>query len=157
MLLSNAIATGRVLPFKVNPNNFCGCAIGMGLAALKGEQLVEPHLLINIGNLGALSLAYKEWPWLRDRIEMKDIPKIAWGARVAATNESYSLIYGDSDTYIHVISAIFYNVVAGKATLDQLIDWVRLVEKPEIKPEAKVVEESVVESVESVLGLLVQV
>ena len=35
-------------------------------------------------------------------------------------------------SFLSVISAIFYNVVEGKATLDQLIDWVRSVEPAEL-------------------------
>ena len=61
MRLSDAIALGRVLITKPDPLSFCGCAIGMGIAAVSGEPAKT--------NVEAIEFALKEWPWLGDKCE----------------------------------------------------------------------------------------
>ena len=75
MRLSDAIALGRVLITKPDPFSFCGCAIGMGIAAVCGEPAKM--------NVEALEFALKEWPWLGSKCEAEG----GWSYEVYISNK----------------------------------------------------------------------
>lgn len=107
---------------RVEPGKFCGCAIGMGITSILGEQMNDSS--------AAYKFAIKLWPWL-DTILEGDIPEIAKGAHFDGCSWP---VFDLGERYDDVISAIFFNVCEGKFTLDQLIDWVRSVEPAEPEP-----------------------
>lgn len=106
MRLSDAIATGRVMGVHLDPNNFCGCAIALGLEAV-GKR--DRH-----SSSANFSTAKLEWPWLDACFD-------------------HPLIH-IQDTGVGIVSDLFWEVYNGDRTLDELIDWVRSVEPPEETP-----------------------
>ena len=112
LLLSDAIALGRVFINKPEPGHYRCCAIGMAVAALKGAQCWSSE---------AYGLAYKTWPWIAEHTQ---VPKIAIRHHKYFPHVTY-------DRVETIISSIFYDVCAGRVTLEQLIDWIRSVEPVE--------------------------
>ena len=120
MKLSNAIATGRVL-LRAHAGIFVeggyGCALGM---AYKASGLVAESKIVGY----TMNDCFKAWPWTK-QIIMKPPCKCTVGDETI----------GQAITHlfdIHVMQAAEWKVEAW--TLDQLIDWVRSVERAEDAP-----------------------
>jgi hypothetical protein len=109
MKLSTAIMLGRTVIKEIDAYSYCGCAIGMGLAALGYEYESVLH-----DSKKAMSDAEKEWPWLCQRYE----------------GQMTSWCYSVPETYFDIISRGFFQVQEGIITLEQLVDWIASVEPP---------------------------
>jgi hypothetical protein len=122
MKLSDAIMLGRILIEYPDTGSYCGCAIGMGLAAL-GYKYDTKTLLSRGANLNevrsiiALQDAVHEWPWL-NRLCRGEEP--SW----------YTGHYG---RHIYdVISEGFLRLKTRQLiSLETLVDWIRSVEPEE--------------------------
>jgi hypothetical protein len=120
MRLSDAIAVGRVLIQHPSADNYCNCALGMGLAAV-GKCKPHPRL--------AYDAIMREWPWLGEGVKSPD-----WMKRYG-----YETMQAE-----FTISHAYDMVQFGVLTLDQLIDWVRSVEPAEPEEVATVADEKIV-------------
>lgn len=114
MLLSDAIATGRVTMDTIAGGRLQTCVLGMALNAVGRSYYSEPD--------GYSQLCY-EWPWLHEK-----------GFCPACGEDQGKM----GDDYCHAIWHQFdYSVMAkGTMTLDQLIDWVRANEPPDAAADA---------------------
>jgi hypothetical protein len=136
VLLSIAMATGRVLMTRWSAKTYCGCALAAGLRGVgKAPTLVafnDESFLFRIASDTWKGEAYKEWPWLDDMKVFPNLPaesEYRWlfeEIRRKAENRKAETI----------ISVMFHEVEAGRMTFDQVIDWVRQNEPPEPAVEA---------------------
>lgn len=94
---------GRMLIETPDSRKYNWCAIGMGLAAT-GNTFHET------GKCGGLDQAKIQWPWLE-----KEVVNPAFRG-------------GEPEEAHHIISCVFIDIMEGRGTLDQLIDWVASVE-----------------------------
>lgn len=118
MKLSNAIMVGRTVIEYIDAHTFCGCAIGMGLAALgyKYTNIARGYGYERAReSKKAFDDAIREWPWLqRTTIDQPSW----WHCRYG------HLIYD-------VISEGFNYVSDGIITLESLVAWIQTVEPEE--------------------------
>lgn len=105
MRLSTAIAMGRVLPEDWHGRSFNACALGMAQAAIGIPRESFQRLYAN----GATEV----WPWIIE--------------------ERFSHPHSHHHDAKMIISDLYYRVLRSAMTLDQLIDWVRSVEPPELE------------------------
>jgi hypothetical protein len=110
MRLSDAIALGRVLINEPSPFNYCHCAIGMALASTLGCEVPD--------NNSAYRLAMLQWPWLMKKFEVPEFSGFYFMPGLLYPAEA-------------IISDGFFEVSAGRLTLERLIDWVRANEPTE--------------------------
>jgi hypothetical protein len=130
MRLSTAIALGRTVIEQTDPHSFCGCALAMGLLGVGKEPCVADLKQPFSIKAAQASLVWRQtqcivWPWLN---ENRPFPEGLLSTNgVAASCELPAL---------NLVSDLFFAVERKKITLDQLIDWVRSVEPPELEEAA---------------------
>lgn len=106
MLLSDAIMTGSVFIKKWNAASWCGCAIGMASASLKGEQVTKPK--------EAYDSAVLEWPFLEFVIDTPScMSKMTLSKRLPIE---------------WIISHLFCEVTDRRMSLESLVDVVQEIE-----------------------------
>ena len=115
MRLSDAIALGRTLitfdpSVWANTEKNCGCAVGMGAAAIGKLSLLEND-------------AHALWKYFPILAVNHPMPEIAVRKEIPAVR------IGELMRTDFIVSVIARNVKDGSVTLDQLIDWVRGVEE----------------------------
>lgn len=128
MLLSLAMATGRVLMDQWDHKTFCGCAIAAGLKGT-GKAPGKAYFSFVISPVSPDTFhctsetwknqAIEEWPWLEGEREIP--PAVMHHFDGEAHSEP-----------LYIISRMFDEVVAGKLSFDQIIDWTRENEPPEL-------------------------
>lgn len=114
MRLSDAIMMGRVYIEKPNATDYCGCAIGMGLASLIGEQL-------QTNSYDALNRAYKAWPFLGDEINPPH----------EFLKQSRKSVEGIISMWFCFVQSQLQEVPEQYRSLESLCDWVRSIESAE--------------------------
>lgn len=120
MRLSTAIILGRYVIEEIDAMNFCGCAIGMGLAALG-------HKYPTKSTMAAREDAIIEWPWLE---KVAPIVPNWFSGRM---HNMYSHEYGiPTEAAINIISEGFAHVhFYHTLSLEALADYIASIEPPE--------------------------
>ena len=119
MLLSDAIALGRVLIEEPSGTSYCRCALAMGLAS-NGKRFDNDYL--------AKMAAFQEWPFIANRVDPPAQIAVFW-----------VLDFWTIDVCISRMFSMACNNCEG-VTLESIIDWVRSVE-PQEEP-AKIAQET---------------